>query len=162
MHHHVTPSTATGITPYRQTHEFNNCKCYFCTIPKSEPFANELKAWQYAKQPDRGHRKADPRPEGDVRSLLVVASAVLLVWPKVVTERILLIIDDLDRCLPAESIEILEALKLLLEDPAMAERIIGKLGVAVQEKFKSLIEFKSRINVLTITPGQYASTWRND
>jgi hypothetical protein len=93
---------------------------------KSEPFANELKAWQYAKQPDRGHRKADPRAEGDVRSLLVEASAVLLVWPKDVTERILLIIDDLDRCLPAESIEILEALKLLLEDPAMAERIIGK------------------------------------
>jgi hypothetical protein len=79
--------------------------------------------------------------------LLTVASAVLLVRPKDTTDRILLIIDDLDRCLAAESMEILEALKLLLEDPAMAERVQvlalvdeEVLGVAVQEKFKLLID----------------------
>jgi len=39
------------------------------------------------------------------------------------TDRVLLIIDDLDRCSPAETIEIAEALKLLLEDPDIQKRL---------------------------------------
>jgi hypothetical protein len=53
----------------------------------------------------------------------------------------------LDRCLPDESIDILEALKLLLEDPALAERVQvlvlmdeEPLGVAIREKFRALID----------------------
>jgi hypothetical protein len=79
--------------------------------------------------------------------LLTVTTAILLMWPKDNIDRILLIIDDLDRCLPAESIDILEALKLLLEDLALAARIQvlalvdeEPLGVAIREKFKSIIE----------------------
>jgi hypothetical protein len=79
--------------------------------------------------------------------LLAGLTAALLVWPKDPTSRILLIVEDLDRCLPAESIEILEALKLLLEDPAMAERVQmlvlvdeEPLGVAIREKFRALMK----------------------
>ena len=90
--------------------------------------------------------------------LLTLVSAVLLIWPKDTTNRILLVVDDLDRCLPEESIDILEALKLLLEDPALAERVQvlvlvdeGSLDVAIREKFKALIEARGSVDSAAAT-----------
>ena len=84
--------------------------------------------------------------------ILTIASAVLLKWPKDTTDRILLVVDDLDRCLPEELIDILEAIKLLLEDPALAERVQvlvlvdeEPLDVAIREKFKALIEARGGV-----------------
>jgi hypothetical protein len=38
-------------------------------------------------------------------------------------DRVLIIVDDLDRCAPAEIIDLIESLKLLLEDPQVQDRV---------------------------------------
>jgi hypothetical protein len=80
-------------------------------------------------------------------SIVSFGCAILLRWPADVTKRILLVVDDLDRCLPGELIDIVEAVKLLLEDPALAQRVQvlvlvdeEPLDVAIRERFKALIE----------------------
>lgn len=62
-------------------------------------------------------------------------------------DRILLVVDDLDRCSPAEAIDIAESLKLLLEDEIIQKRVQVLMLVdedvlehATADKFKSLIE----------------------
>ena len=40
------------------------------------------------------------------------------------TERVLLIIDDLDRCEPTQMLQVLESTKLLLEDEEVHARVI--------------------------------------
>lgn len=63
------------------------------------------------------------------------------------TDRILLVVDDLDRCSPSEVIEIAESLKLLLEDTGIQKRVQILMLVdeqilefAIQNKFKDVIE----------------------
>jgi hypothetical protein len=70
-------------------------------------------------------------PPGDaVRWAIVVSTTVLsIVLPFWVVyggrgaERIALIVDDLDRCDPATMLDIIESLKLLLEDPEISARV---------------------------------------
>ncbi len=63
--------------------------------------------------------------------------------------RILLVIDDLDRCSPGEVIELAESLKLLLEDPAVCQRVQVMMLLdedvfehAICEKFRPLLEHR--------------------
>jgi hypothetical protein len=62
------------------------------------------------------------------------------------TDRLLLVIDDLDRCTAEEALDIIEALKLLLEEPTVNRRLQilmlideGILRHAIEVKFKNLI-----------------------
>jgi hypothetical protein len=72
------------------------------------------------------------------------------------TNRILLVVDDLDRCKPEETIEILDALKLFIDnEPDIASRVqvlalIDEcaLGMAIQNKFKELVTYKMACNML--------------
>ncbi len=72
--------------------------------------------------------------------------------PKENTERILLVIDDLDRCSPEESIEILEQISLLLQgDEEIAKRIQilvladeTVLKMAVEKRFENLIDHQGK------------------
>jgi len=59
-------------------------------------------------------------------SLATAAGLLLPIWAICgggKTERIALIIDDLDRCDPMTMLEVIESLKLLLEDPAVSSRV---------------------------------------
>jgi len=63
------------------------------------------------------------------------------------TERILLIVDDLDRCDPEQMLEIIESLKLMLEDPVIHDRVQivmlmeeGVLRREVHRKYSQLLE----------------------
>ena len=63
------------------------------------------------------------------------------------TKQILLVIDDLDRCKPGQMLEIMESLKLLLEDKEIHERIQVVMLVdeemlhhAIEEKFETFIK----------------------
>jgi hypothetical protein len=69
-------------------------------------------------------------PDDAVRWAIVVSTAVLgialpfwIVYGGRGTERIALIVDDLDRCDPATMLDIIESLKLLLEDPEISARV---------------------------------------
>jgi hypothetical protein len=57
---------------------------------------------------------------------VVIAGCVLLIWILTAgrtTKRIALVVDDLDRCEPATMLELIESLKLLLEDPEISARV---------------------------------------
>jgi hypothetical protein len=83
--------------------------------------------------------------------VLWIAAAALTLW--VVhrksdnPDRILVVVDDLDRCAPAEIIDLIDSLKLLLEDPIIQKRVQIMMLVdedvldhAIAEKFANLIE----------------------
>jgi len=92
-----------------------------------------------------------------------IGLVILLVWsilcalylcaaffPKSSPDRVLLIIDDLDRCNPLEAVEIVEAMKLLLEEEDIASRLQvlvladeEVLSHAISEKFRTLIDEKA-------------------
>lgn len=66
------------------------------------------------------------------------------------TDRVLFTVDDLDRCEPSQMLEIIESLKLLLEDNAIQNRVQivmmieeNALRKAILDKFESLIEWRS-------------------
>lgn len=67
------------------------------------------------------------------------------------TDRVLLIVDDLDRCNPDELIELIESLKLMLEDKDIQDRVQVLMLVdedvldhAIAQKFSGLIEDHDR------------------
>ncbi len=84
--------------------------------------------------------------------LLFAVIVFLLQWRgRRKTDRILLIVDDLDRCAAEELIEVMESLKLLLEDPDIQERVQvlmlvdeGAMEYAIARKFNGLIETRAR------------------
>lgn len=66
-------------------------------------------------------------------------------------KQLLLVVDDLDRCEPGQMLEIIESLKLLLEDEIIHERIQVVMLVdeemlhhAIEEKFKAFIKNKNK------------------
>jgi len=69
------------------------------------------------------------------------------------TKKILLVVDDLDRCETGQVIEIMECLILMLEDDALSRRVQlvmlvedKALAHAIEHKFESLIEYKIRLH----------------
>jgi hypothetical protein len=67
-------------------------------------------------------------------------------------DRIMLIVDDLDRCNPDEMLEIIEALKLLLEEPFVQQRLQALMLVdedvlehAIAQRFSRLIKERREI-----------------
>jgi hypothetical protein len=63
---------------------------------------------------------------------------------------VLLVVDDLDRCMPLDGLQLAESLKLLLEDPIIWQRVQVLMAVdeevlsyAIMEKFDKLIEARS-------------------
>jgi hypothetical protein len=93
-----------------------------------------------------------PFAAGAIWLLLWCAIVFLLVWPgRLPTDRLLLIVDDLDRVSAEEMVEVIESLKLLLEDPEIQQRVQvlmlideGALEYAISQKFQGLI--KARAN----------------
>jgi hypothetical protein len=79
----------------------------------------------------------------------VVVAAIVAAWVNLGgkgDERILLIVDDLDRCPPDQCIEVIESLKLLLEDPEVSRRVQvvmlmeeSVLHHAILEKYECLL-----------------------
>lgn len=62
-------------------------------------------------------------------------------------DRVLLVVDDVDRCAPAQTVAVVDALKLLVEDPLLGKRIQvvvvaeeDALRWAIGEKYKGFIE----------------------
>jgi hypothetical protein len=84
-----------------------------------------------------------------------LASALLLlpiVHRRGLPDRIMLIVDDLDRCDPDEMLEIIEALKLLLEEPFVQQRLQALMLVdedflehAIAHRFRRLIAERSEL-----------------
>jgi hypothetical protein len=81
------------------------------------------------------------------------------------TDRLLLVIDDLDRCTAEEALDIIEALKLLLEEPAVNRRLQilmlideGILRHAIEFKFKNLINNHSPREPENPEEDQYSQT----
>jgi KAP family P-loop domain len=67
-------------------------------------------------------------------------------------DRVMLIVDDLDRCNPDEMLEIIEAIKLLLEEPFVQQRLQalmlvdeGVLEYAIAQRFERLIRDRNDI-----------------
>jgi hypothetical protein len=66
-------------------------------------------------------------------------------------ERVLLIVDDLDRCLPQQMLEIIESVKLLVEEPGVRERLQvmvlvdeSVLARAIIQRFDHLVNVDHR------------------
>jgi hypothetical protein len=85
--------------------------------------------------------------------LLLLAVVVFLLWwrGRPPTDRILLIVDDLDRCGADEIVEAMESLKLLLEDKEIQDRVQvlmlvdeGVMEYAIAKKFEGLIQARAR------------------
>lgn len=79
-----------------------------------------------------------------------LATAVLFL-PWLVTSqrpnRVLMIVDDLDRCAPHEMLDVIEGLRLLVDDPALADRLQllllvdeDTLGHAIGLRYKTMVE----------------------
>jgi hypothetical protein len=76
----------------------------------------------------------------------------LLHWPGAESpDRIVVIIDDLDRCGPDEIVEAMESLKLLLEDTSVSDRVQllmlvdeGAIDHAIARKFSGLIATRAQ------------------
>jgi hypothetical protein len=86
-----------------------------------------------------------------VTLVLFGSVAWLLHWRGIApTERILLVVDDLDRCGADEITEVMESLKLLLEDPEIKRRVQvmmlvdeGAIECAIAHKFAGLIKARA-------------------
>jgi hypothetical protein len=84
-------------------------------------------------------------------TLCILCGLALLRQP-VGLRRILLVVDDLDRCQTDEAMAIIEAVKLLLDDPEMQARVQVLMladertfALATVEKFKGLIDERATI-----------------
>ena len=55
--------------------------------------------------------------------LVAIGAAVWLRWGGVAPQRVLLIVDDLDRCKPEHLLAVVESIKLQLQDPQIAQRV---------------------------------------
>ena len=82
--------------------------------------------------------------------VVVICGALYVVLGGRKTKQILLVIDDLDRCRPEQMLEIMESLKLLLEDKEIHERIQVVMLVdeemlrhAIERKFEAFIKSKN-------------------
>jgi hypothetical protein len=79
------------------------------------------------------------------------------------TDRLLLVIDDLDRCTAEEALDIIEALKLLLEEPTVNRRLQILMLIderilrhAIEVKFKNLINNHSSHERRNLEEDQYS------
>ncbi len=79
--------------------------------------------------------------------VVCIAALAAALVPSSGTDRVLLVVDDLDRCSPSEVIDIAESLKLLLEDDDMKDRVQVLMLVdeevldhAIARKFAALID----------------------
>lgn len=106
---------------------------------------------------------AEPKA-GDLVAIALVFLALGLVTlgvlfglflPRTGTDRILLVVDDLDRCVPDEAMVIVEAVKLLLDDRDVSDRMQVLMliddrvfDLAAARKFKDLIDER-----LSLRPG---------
>jgi Cdc6-like AAA superfamily ATPase len=96
-----------------------------------------------------------------IPSIWVVLSAAIIRWVKVwgrETERLLLVVDDLDRCAPEQMLEVIEAIKLLVEEPEVRDRMQlmvlvdeNVLSRAVERRFEYLA---SDVQVGQVHPGK--------
>jgi energy-coupling factor transporter ATP-binding protein EcfA2 len=94
-------------------------------------------------------------------------SAIMTVVPwlsrsKHAPNRVLLIVDDLDRCRPDEMLDVIENMKLLVDDPAVRDRLQvlmlvdeSVLGFAITERYRNMIDH--RLAGMTETPGLYGA-----
>ena len=95
------------------------------------------------------------RLEDDFSSLVLLATRPVLGWKP---QKLVVFIDDLDRCKPPKSADIIEAINLFLD----SERCVFVIGLdtnavvaSIETKYKELIEKMRRESTSAVTPGRF-------
>lgn len=96
------------------------------------------------------HAGGGPIPTTAAIALIIASAALALRWLRFGGDqpsRVLLVVDDLDRCHPDHLISVVESIKLLVEDPAISNRVQVLMLVeeevlrhAILEKYGRLIQ----------------------
>lgn len=91
----------------------------------------------------------------------VIMPFVLFFWPWQMADRVLLVVDDLDRCEPKQMLEIIESTMLILDDKEVHERLQVCMLIdeaafvnALMQKYGGLTEDHQAGEGLTYTPSR--------